>query len=158
MTGLTDRSVRRAIADLVERGLISREINAGGTPDYRDDRRPNLYTLAVSRDERRRTARGFPRPHHLNERTVRHDWIDAKLDLAQLRDRPLPVARHALELELAIVRVERARNQVRSAVPGADEKLAKFHLNMAAAHLAKLTKLHPALPTWKPKKTKKPAK
>jgi DNA-binding MarR family transcriptional regulator len=51
MTGLTERSVRRAISSLIEKDLIVREINAGGTPDYRIDRRPNLYTLPIERGD-----------------------------------------------------------------------------------------------------------
>jgi DNA-binding MarR family transcriptional regulator len=51
MTGLTERSVRRAIAGLIEKDLIVREFNAGGTPDYRIDRRPNLYTLPIERGD-----------------------------------------------------------------------------------------------------------
>ena len=48
-----------------------------------------------------------------------------------------------------------AQLEKRSAVTQADEDLATFHLNMAAGHLAKVTKLHPGVPTCKPKKPKK---
>jgi DNA-binding MarR family transcriptional regulator len=51
MAELTERSVRRAIASLIEKDLIVREFNAGGTPDYRIDRRPNLYTLPIERGD-----------------------------------------------------------------------------------------------------------
>lgn len=89
---------------------------------------------------------------------MRPDYIDLQLDLAQLRDRPMPATTRALELERAILRVERARREVRAAVTKSDEELAQFHLKLAAGHLAKVTALHPGVKTWKPKKKRKPKK
>ena len=85
---------------------------------------------------------------------MKTDWIDLSIDLATLRERPMPSSTRALQLEAAIVRVERAQHDVRSAVSEADEDLARTHLALAAGHLAKVTKLHPGLPTWKPPKLK----
>jgi len=84
---------------------------------------------------------------------------DLAVDLAQLRHpRAMPASAQELELELAIVRVEGARREVRAASTKDDEKLAHFHLKMATGHLAKVIKLHPGLPTWKPPKAAKAAK
>jgi hypothetical protein len=80
------------------------------------------------------------------------------VDLAQLRRRPTPSSTRALELDLAILRLEGARLAVRAATTKSAEDQAKFHLKMAAAHLRKLTKLHPGLPTWTPPKAKKKGK
>ena len=90
---------------------------------------------------------------------MREDWIDLKLELARLRERPAPAATRALELELAIVRVERAQHEVRAATTKTDEELARTHLALAAGHLATVTKLHPGRATWVPSKLgKKKAK
>ena len=83
--------------------------------------------------------------------TMHWDWFDLSLELAQLRDRPTPAGTQALELELAIVRVERAQHEVRAATTKSDEELAKFHLSMATGHLKKLTALQKKKPKPKPK-------
>lgn len=60
-----------------------------------------------------------------------------------------------LELSNAIERVKSARGEVRLALNPTDEDLARHHLNLAVGHLAKLTKLHKEVDTWKPKKAAK---
>ncbi len=90
---------------------------------------------------------------------MRTDWLDLALDLEQIRARrPMSASSRALELELAILRVEGAQREVRAAAGKTAEQQAQFHLKMAAGHLSKLTKLHPTLPTWKPPKAKKKKK
>jgi hypothetical protein len=42
------RQVQRALADLVEMGLVEREVNGGGTKRTPDHTRPNLYRLHLS--------------------------------------------------------------------------------------------------------------
>lgn len=46
--GVSERTVSRAIGELVELGEISVERNAGGLRNCRDDRRPNLYHFLLS--------------------------------------------------------------------------------------------------------------
>lgn len=43
--GISERSVRRQLRTLEEMGLITTEVNAGGTAKTRADARPNLYTV-----------------------------------------------------------------------------------------------------------------
>ena len=46
--GVSERTVSRAISELVELGEVSVERNAGGLRNCRDDRRPNLYHFLLS--------------------------------------------------------------------------------------------------------------
>lgn len=46
---VTERSVKRSIARLRELGLIDVRLNAGGTADTPNDRRPNRYRVAVEK-------------------------------------------------------------------------------------------------------------
>ena len=46
--GVSERTVSRAIGELVELGEVSVERNAGGLRNCRDDRRPNLYHFLLS--------------------------------------------------------------------------------------------------------------
>lgn len=48
---VTERSVQRTIARLVERGLVSVSYNEGGTIKTRADRRPNSYVLHLERGD-----------------------------------------------------------------------------------------------------------
>lgn len=41
----SERHVKRCIEDLVDLGYVTVDLNAGGTIDWRDDRRPNRYIL-----------------------------------------------------------------------------------------------------------------
>ena len=43
--GVSARQARRLILALEERGLLAVEVQAGGTRDMRDDRRPNRYSI-----------------------------------------------------------------------------------------------------------------
>jgi hypothetical protein len=45
VAGCSERHVRRLIAPLIAAGVVTVEYNAGGTGAYRNDRRPNLYTV-----------------------------------------------------------------------------------------------------------------
>lgn len=46
--GVTDRQIRRHLRELAELGLITIEVNGGGTDETRRDRRPNRYTLHLN--------------------------------------------------------------------------------------------------------------
>lgn len=87
---------------------------------------------------------------------MRGDWIDLKMDLAQLRERPTTRDGRVLELETAVENVKQAQLDIRLAANPTDEELARHHLNLAVGHLAKLTKLHGGVDTWVPKKPKQP--
>jgi hypothetical protein len=45
---LSDRQVKRILRELQDQGLIRIELQAGGTKDMRDDRRPNRYTVNLN--------------------------------------------------------------------------------------------------------------
>lgn len=47
MSRLSESAVQRALKELVARGLLLREINAGGTRGQRADRRPSLFTVVM---------------------------------------------------------------------------------------------------------------
>lgn len=47
--GVSTRSVQRALADLIEAGLIERLVNEGGTHRTPDHERPNLYRITLPR-------------------------------------------------------------------------------------------------------------
>lgn len=49
-TGITERSVQRAIGRLETLGYVTRQIGEGGTHQTRNDRRPNRYTLHLRGD------------------------------------------------------------------------------------------------------------
>lgn len=44
---MTDRNVRRCVAELVEAGELRVDYNAGGRPDTPADRRPNRFTVLM---------------------------------------------------------------------------------------------------------------
>lgn len=58
--GVHERGVQRAIEALIQRGLVVRHLNAGGSRKQRPDRAPNLYELDLSRGG----ARATPLPTH----------------------------------------------------------------------------------------------
>ena len=62
--GIDERTARRCIRNLEELGELRVDLNAGGTADWRSDRRPNLYTVLLAhKPKRTRTPRRHPRDH-----------------------------------------------------------------------------------------------
>lgn len=58
--GVTARQVQKLLRKLEERGLLSIEVQAGGTTKTRSDQRPNLYHLHLERGVAQDTPRGVP--------------------------------------------------------------------------------------------------
>lgn len=56
--GVTPRQVQKLLRKLEERGLLSIEVQAGGTTKTRSDQRPNLYHLHLERGVAQDTPRG----------------------------------------------------------------------------------------------------
>ena len=56
--GVTPRQVQKLLRKLEERGLLSIEVQAGGTTKTRSDQRPNLYHLHLERGVAQDPPRG----------------------------------------------------------------------------------------------------
>jgi len=64
MANLSERSVQRAINELVEMGEVKRIFNGGGPESVRGDRRPNLFELTLQKESSRGDNQGANEDSH----------------------------------------------------------------------------------------------